>query len=113
MQSVVGVALLRHSRLLAFINNLRMAYYAKSIPCWQNLSKKFRETSLTQVNDVRRGNGQDTPKDVRKMAAVLRPGISRWVPTTSCNFQQDPLGNQWKILGRYTASKFLLFPVFA
>ena len=47
MQSVVGVAMLRHSRLLAFMNNLRVAYYVKSIPCWQNLSKKFRETSLT------------------------------------------------------------------
>ena len=33
MQSVVGVALLRHSRLLAFMNNLRVAYYVNSIPC--------------------------------------------------------------------------------
>ena len=62
MQSVVGVAMLRHSRLLAFMNNLRVAYYAKSIPCWQNLSKKFRETSLTQVNDVRRETARMHPK---------------------------------------------------
>ena len=62
MQSVVGVAMLRHSRLLAFMNNLKVAYYVKSIPCWQNLSKKFRETSLTQVNDVKAGNGQDAPE---------------------------------------------------
>ena len=62
MQSVVGVAMLRHSRLLAFMNNLRVAYYVKSIPCWQNLSKKFRETSLTQVNGVRRETARMHPK---------------------------------------------------
>ena len=61
-QTVVGVALLCHSRLLAFMNNLRVAYYVKSIPCWQNLSKKFRETSLTQVNDVRRETARMHPK---------------------------------------------------
>ena len=116
MQSVVGVALLRHSRLLALMKNLTVAYYVKSIPGWQNLSKKLRETSLTQVNDVRRETARMHQKTLgtwKQYNGRELAGGFRQLPAISRRIHSEIIGKFQKILGRNTASKFLLFPVFA
>ncbi len=74
----------------------------------KNRHKKTRRLRTTTQNTLinrreRRtaGNGQDATENTRKLKAVFRSGISRWIPRTSSAFQQDPSGNHRKKSGKF------------
>jgi hypothetical protein len=79
-----------------------------------NSTVSNNETDSTNRGERRTaGNGWDATENTRKLAAVFRSGIFRWIPTTSSAFRQDPSVNHREIPDWNTASMFQVFPVFS